>query len=361
MFTAASTRVEAMITLGDDATARQAITVLSNGILASTDSLESALAANGVATNVIAAPATSLQSAMISTQPPVSPQSPAVTVTDLMPSSDSSLTTEQQSGMTTTVVIIAVAAFAVLLVLTLSISYVRRQKRKMTVPTVDLNSHRKMRKAAPLGQVDLNIHSTFSATEDVDDDIHEVQLQQEIELIQSLHAARMESIDGGTPSSISRMAEEAEAIIPKASEEEEAAEAMKQAKAEAKAAAEAKKKAAAAAAKQAKAEAKAAAEATSDAVMESPPPHRTLVATFGPGPFGMSLKSDSRTLVTTIGTVDDGSQAMEQGVRPGSVILEVAGALVQGLEYAEVKRLVVGAERPLSLLLAMPAGDADVV
>jgi len=100
---------------------------------------------------------------------------------------------------------------------------------------------------------------------------------------------------------------------------------------------------------------------TSDAVIESPPPHRTLVATFGPGPFGMSLKSDSRARVTTIGTVDDGSQAMEQGVRPGSVILEVAGASVQGLEYAEVKRLVVGAERPLSLLLAMPAGDADVV
>jgi len=95
--------------------------------------------------------------------------------------------------------------------------------------------------------------------------------------------------------------------------------------------------------------------------MESPPPNRTLVATFGPGPFGMSLKSDSRARVTTIGTVDDGSQAMEQGVRPGSVILEVAGASVQGLEYAEVKRLVVGAERPLSLLLAMPAGDADVV
>jgi len=53
----------------------------------------------------------------------------------------------------------------------------------------------------------------------------------------------------------------------------------------------------------------------------------------------MSHKSDSRARVTTIGTVDDGSQAMEQGVRPGSVILEVAGALVQGLEYAEVNSL----------------------
>jgi len=36
-----------------------------------------------------------------------------------------------------------------------------------------------------------------------------------------------------------------------------------------------------------------------------------LVATFGPGPFGMSLKADSRAGVTTIGTVDEGSQAME--------------------------------------------------
>jgi len=75
----------------------------------------------------------------------------------------------------------------------------------------------------------------------------------------------------------------------------------------------------------------------------------------------MTLKSDSRARVTTICTVNDGSQAMEQGVRPGSVILEVGGASVHGLEYAEVKRLVVGAERPVNLLLAMPAEAADAV
>jgi len=45
----------------------------------------------------------------------------------------------------------------------------------------------------------------------------------------------------------------------------------------------------------------------------------TIVATFGPGPFGMSLKSHSRSSVTKIGTVDDGSQAMEQGVEPTRV------------------------------------------
>jgi len=81
----------------------------------------------------------------------------------------------------------------------------------------------------------------------------------------------------------------------------------------------------------------------------------TIVATFGPGPFGMSLKSHSRSSVTKIGTVDDGSQAMEQGVEPGSVILKVAGVSVHGLEYAAVKQLVVGAERPLTLVLERPS------
>ena len=192
--TAASTRVEATITLADDATARQTIIILSIGVLASTASLQSALAANSLTTDVITAPATTLEMITISSRPAASPQSPALAVADITPSSATSLSNQDESslptGMSTTNVVIAVAAVAVLLALTLTIWYVydRRQKKKMAVASV---------RAAHSEQInmrvedDLHIHTTFS--ENFENDHHES--QQEIELILSLQASRMKSIE----------------------------------------------------------------------------------------------------------------------------------------------------------------------
>jgi len=81
-----------------------------------------------------------------------------------------------------------------------------------------------------------------------------------------------------------------------------------------------------------------------------------MVATFGAGSCGMGLALPlNRSGVTKIGTDDDGSQAMEQGVQSGSVILEVAGISIQLREYAAVKQLLIGAERPMTVVLARPA------
>ena len=57
-------------------------------------------------------------------------------------------------------------------------------------------------------------------------------------------------------------------------------------------------------------------------------------------------------------SVDAGSQAGEQGVTVGSVILEVAGRSAVGLDEAAVLKAVELAERPVTLLLGSPAGSA---
>ena len=75
--TAASTRVEAVITLLDATTAPSTINTLQSGILASTASLQSALAANGVSTNVLISP--TITSTAISPPPPPPPAPPPPT------------------------------------------------------------------------------------------------------------------------------------------------------------------------------------------------------------------------------------------------------------------------------------------
>ena len=122
--TAASTRVEATITLIDRATAAAAMATLSVGILASAASLVSALAANGVATTVLAAPALTLGVATVSPPPPPSsslsppPPSPSEAMT-----SDQSPDGASSSNMGMIIGIIAGAAVVVALIIAFAVCY----------------------------------------------------------------------------------------------------------------------------------------------------------------------------------------------------------------------------------------------
>ena len=74
-----------------------------------------------------------------------------------------------------------------------------------------------------------------------------------------------------------------------------------------------------------------------------------VVATFGPGPLGMGLRQDGDVVVVT--TVKADSQASAQSVQVGSLILEVAGQSVEGLDKAAVLDRIKEASRPFKILL----------
>ena len=119
--TAASTRVEATITLIDRATAAAAMATLSVGILASAASLQSALAANGVTTNVLAPPTLTLGVATVSPPPSAAPSPPPPVTTG----ASAALSSEGSPAA----IIIAVAIVAALLLAATAALLLRRARR----------------------------------------------------------------------------------------------------------------------------------------------------------------------------------------------------------------------------------------
>ena len=71
-------------------------------------------------------------------------------------------------------------------------------------------------------------------------------------------------------------------------------------------------------------------------------------ATFGPGPLGMGLAQIGDYVQVT--NVEPDSQARAQGVELDSVIVQVAGRSVVGLNQAAVLDAIMIAERPVTLL-----------
>ena len=118
---AASTRVEVTITLPDQSSARTAQSTFYTGILASAASLQSALAANGVATTVLTAPTLTLGVATVSPPPPPPSSSEAV-------SSDQSSDGASSSNMGMIIGIIAGAAVVVALIIAFAVRYMSKQK-----------------------------------------------------------------------------------------------------------------------------------------------------------------------------------------------------------------------------------------
>jgi len=76
--------------------------------------------------------------------------------------------------------------------------------------------------------------------------------------------------------------------------------------------------------------------------------------TFLPGPFGISIVRGDDGRVR-INAVHDGTQAQALGVRPNSVVLQVAGEAVHGLGYDAVRSMIMQSERPLTLVLGHEA------
>ena len=118
---AASTRVEVTITLPDQSSALTAQSTFYTGILASAASLQSALAANSVATTVVAAPTLTLGVATVSPPPPPPSLSAAL-------SSDQSSAGASSSSMGTMIGIIAGAAVVVALIIAFAVRYMSKQK-----------------------------------------------------------------------------------------------------------------------------------------------------------------------------------------------------------------------------------------
>ena len=84
--------------------------------------------------------------------------------------------------------------------------------------------------------------------------------------------------------------------------------------------------------------------------------HLAVSARFGPGPLGMEFaQTDDVVRVTS---VEQGSQASEQGVGTGDILLEVAGSQVTGLRKDEVIEAIKQAQRPFTVLFA-PARRAE--
>jgi len=77
---------------------------------------------------------------------------------------------------------------------------------------------------------------------------------------------------------------------------------------------------------------------------------------FGAGPLGMTIKE--RGKVVEVFEVNASGQAREQGVLQGSVVLEVSGQSVVGLEYAGVRELLTNSERPVKVVLQVGASRA---
>ena len=78
--------------------------------------------------------------------------------------------------------------------------------------------------------------------------------------------------------------------------------------------------------------------------------------TPAPGPLGMTIKE--RGKVVEVSEVNASGQAREQGVLQGSVVLEVSGQSVVGLEYAGVRELLTNSERPVKVVLQVGASRA---
>ena len=121
---AASTRVEVTITLPDQSSALAAQSTFNTGILASAASLQSALAANGVATTVLTAPTLTLGVATVSPPPPPSSSlSPPPPSSSAAVSSDQSSDGASSSNMGMIIGIIAGAAVVVALIIAFAVCY----------------------------------------------------------------------------------------------------------------------------------------------------------------------------------------------------------------------------------------------
>ena len=127
--TAASTRVELTLTLPDQSSALTAQNTLYTGILASAASLQSALAANGVATTVLTAPTLTLGVATVSPPPPPSSSlSPPPPSSSAAVSSDQASAGASSSNMGMIIGIIAGAAVVVALIIAFAVCYWSKQK-----------------------------------------------------------------------------------------------------------------------------------------------------------------------------------------------------------------------------------------
>lgn len=84
-----------------------------------------------------------------------------------------------------------------------------------------------------------------------------------------------------------------------------------------------------------------------------------MAASFVAGPCGMTLKPDTDGAVR-VKALDEGSQAVELGVQPGSVVLAIGGASVSGLSHAAQIDLMRKAARPMQVLFTVYSTDDDL-